>query len=100
MTHNFEQIIVERLKSPGWVTTRGVLRDPTGQADPDDYAAVEEVMSSLLATGAASLWRLILDEDGSYVLAAARPDMDLEKELRQRDAAARAERYQPEVLQD
>lgn len=96
MPQNFEKIIVDRLDRPGWVTTRGVLRDPTGQADPDDYAAVEDVMRDLAARGVISLWRLILDEDGAYALAAARPDLELDKELQQRDASAKAVRYQPE----
>jgi hypothetical protein len=100
MTHNFEQIIVDRLEGPGWVTTRGVLRDPTGQADPEDYAAVQDVMSSLAAQGVVSLWRLTLDNEGAVVLAAARPDLELDKELKRRDASAKAERYQPEASSD
>jgi hypothetical protein len=96
MPHNFERMIVERLEKPGWVTTRGVLRDPTGQADPDDYTSVEEVMHDLAAKGVAALWYLILDEGGVKVLAAARPDLELDKELKRRDAAARAERYEPD----
>jgi hypothetical protein len=96
MSHNFERMIVERLEKPGWVTTRGVLRDPTGQADPEDYVTVEEVMHDLASRGVAALWYLILDEGGVQVLAAARPDLELDKELQQRNAAARAERYEPD----
>jgi hypothetical protein len=93
MPHDYEKIILDRLTQPGWITTRGVLRDPSGQADPDDYLAVEEVMKEMAAAGAITLWTLILDEDGKSVMAAARPGMELDKELQQRNAVAKAQRY-------
>jgi hypothetical protein len=93
MPQDFEKFILDRLTQPGWITTRGVLRDPTGQADPDDYLAVEEVMREMAAKGIVTLWKLTLDEDGKSVMAAVRPGMELDKELEQRNATAKAERY-------
>ena len=93
MPRDYEKVILERLTQPGWITTRGVLRDPTGQADPDDYQAVEEVMKEMAANGVITLWTLTLDVDERSVMAAVRPGMELDKELQQRNASAKAERY-------
>ncbi len=93
MPHDYEKFILERLAQPGWVTTRGVLRDPTGQADSEDYLAVEEVMKEMAANGVLTLWTLTLEEDGRSVMAAVKPGMELDKELQQRNATAKAERY-------
>jgi hypothetical protein len=92
MPHDYGQIILERIAQPGWVTTRGVLRDPTGQADPEDYLALEELMKEMAANGVVALWTLTLDEDGSSVMAAVRPGIELDKELQLRNAAAKAQR--------
>lgn len=92
MPHDYRQIILERIAQPGWVTTRGVLRDPTGQADPEDYLAIEELMKEMAANGEITLWTLTLDEDQRSVMAAARPGLALDEELVRRNAAAKAER--------
>lgn len=92
MPHDYRQMILERIAHPGWVTTRGVLRDPTGQADPDDYSALEDLMKEMAAKGEIALWTLTLDEDGKSVMAAVRPDLALDQELIRRNASAKAER--------
>lgn len=93
MSAKFEKTIMDRLVQPGWITTRGVLQDPTGQADPDDYLEVERVMKYLAEKGVIRLWKLTLEVDGATVMAAARPEMELDTELERRQAAARAEIY-------
>ncbi|MBI5572032.1 MAG: hypothetical protein HY914_18965 [Desulfomonile tiedjei] len=95
MPQDFQKAIMQRMEQPGWVTTRGILRDPTGQADPDDYVAVEETMKELAGLGQIVLWRLIVLDDGVEMLAAARPGLELDKDLEQRGAWAKAERYEP-----
>jgi hypothetical protein len=95
MPQDYQKAIMQRMEQPGWVTTRGILRDPTGQADPDDYLAVEEIMRELACQGQIVLWRLIVLEDGVEMLAAARPGLELDKDLEERGAWAKAERYEP-----
>ena len=97
MPHDYEKMILERMTQPGWVTTRGILGDPTGQADPEDYLELEELMKEMAANGAITLWTLTLDEDGSSVMAAVRPGIELDKELEARNAAAKAARYPQET---
>lgn len=93
MDESIEQEIMERIKSPGWVATRGVLRDPAGELDPTEYARIEAVMKQLAEKGLVTLWRLILQNDETVLLAAARPGYELDKELEQRGAWATAEPY-------
>ena len=95
MPQDFQKAIMQRMEQPGWVTTRGILRDPTGQAEAEDYLAVEETMKELAGEGLIVLWRLIVLEDGVEMLAAARPGLELDKDLEQRGAWAKAERYEP-----
>jgi hypothetical protein len=93
MSDGIEYEILQRVKSPGWVTTRGVLRDPSGEMDSKEYEEIETVMKRLRDEGKVVLWRLILENEEAELLAAARPDYPLDKELEQRGAWARAERY-------
>jgi hypothetical protein len=93
MEQDIEREITERLKSPGWVTSRGLLSDPTGQLDEMEYARIEAVMKKLAETGVATMWRLKLQNEDSELLAVARPGYELDKELEQRGAWATAERY-------
>jgi len=93
MEESIEHEILGRLKSPGWVTSRGLLRDPAGELDPQEYAAIEAVMKKLASEGSVVLWRLKLQNEDSELLAVARPDYELDKELEQRGAWATAERY-------
>lgn len=94
MPQDFEKLIMERIDHPGWVTTRGVLHDPTGQAEEEDYRAVEVVMKDLAQQGKVTLWRLLLQDGEVELLAAARPHYELDKELKQREAWATAVRYE------
>ncbi len=92
METNFEEIILERIKEPGWVATRGVVRDPRA-ASSAEIEEAERVMKSLAERGLVTLWRLILEQDGSQMMAAARPGLQLDKDLEQRGAWAKAEPY-------
>ncbi|MGO9568813.1 MAG: hypothetical protein ACLP5H_14860 [Desulfomonilaceae bacterium] len=93
MSKSIEEAIMERINGPGWVTTRGVLKDPSGQSKEEDYTMVEEAMKRLAEKGLVTLWVLKLEYEAAELLAAARPDLELDKDLEQRGAAAKAERY-------
>jgi hypothetical protein len=93
MSDAIEESIMDRINSPGWVTTRGILRDPTGDLDSEEHARIEATMKSLKERGLVVLWNLIVDKDEKPLLAAARPGYELDKELEERGAWARAERY-------
>ncbi len=93
MNKGIEEVIMDRIKGPGWVTTRGVLKDPSGQSNQEEVRSVEEAMKELAEKGLVKLWRLKLEYEDAVLLAAARPDLELDKDLEQRGAAAKAERY-------
>lgn len=90
MRDNYEKIILERVQRPGWVSTRGVLLDPTGSAAQEEIVLVEEVMKDLASRGLVALWRLIIEGDSQELLAAAKLDLALDKDLEDRGASARA----------
>lgn len=94
MGSTYERIILERIERPGWVSTRGVLLDPTGISAQEEIRIVEEVMKELARKGLVVLWRLIIEADGQELLAAARPDLELDRDLEDRGAWARAKRYE------
>jgi hypothetical protein len=96
MGKDIEEVIMDRINMPGWVTTRGVLKDPSGQSDQNEVRSVEETMKRLAAKGLVTLWRLKLEYEDAVLLAAARPGLELDKDLEERGAAAKAERYTPE----
>lgn len=93
MESEIEKKILDRIANPGWVTTRGVLTDPAGQADSEEYQMVQTTMQSLADKGVVTLWRLVLEADGVELMTAARPDLELDKDLERRGAWAKAVRY-------
>jgi hypothetical protein len=93
MEEIIEQEIMTRMKSPGWVTSRGLLRDPAGQLDEQEYARIEAVMKKLGEQGVVVLWRLKMQNEDTELLTVARPGYELDKELEQRGAWAKAEKY-------
>ncbi len=93
MEHDIEREIMDRIKSPGWVTSRGLLKDPTGQLDEQEYAQIEEVMKRLGEQGTVVLWRLKLQNEDTELLTVAKPGYELDKELEKRGAWAKAEKY-------
>jgi len=92
-----EKLILDRIDSPGWVTTRGILLDPEGKSSAEEHRLVEQVMISLAERGQVTLWRLILQDGGENLLAAARPGLELDKDLEKRGAWARAEPHHPQA---
>jgi len=84
---------MERIHNPGWVTTRGILLDPASQADSEEHQKIEAAMRSLSDRGLVTLWRLVLEADGVELMAVARPDLELDKDLERRGAWAKAIRY-------
>jgi hypothetical protein len=90
---DIEKKILDRIKNPGWVTTRGILLDPASPADSEENMNIQAVMRSLSNKGMVTLWRLILEADGTELMAAARPDLELDKDLDRRGAWAKAIRY-------
>lgn len=96
MVEHYEKLILERIDKPGWVTTRGILLDPAGVGAEEDHRQVEEAMKNLAEQGKVTLWRLILQDDAGELLTAARPDLELDRDLEERGAWATAVRYEPE----
>lgn len=95
MGKDVEETIMDRIHGPGWVTTRGVLKDPSGQSNQDEVRGVEDAMKRLAEKGLVILWRLKLEYEDAVLLAAARPGLELDRDLEERGAAAKAERYSP-----
>ncbi|MFH1115923.1 MAG: hypothetical protein V1792_18585 [Pseudomonadota bacterium] len=97
MDKTFEDLVMERIDRPGWVSTRGILMDPAGELDSEEHRRAEEAMKSLAARGMVTLWRLIMQDTDQEMLAAARPGFELDKDLEQRGAWAKAVRYDPDA---
>jgi predicted transcriptional regulator len=93
MENEIEREIMDRIKSPGWVTSRGLVRDPAGQTDENEYAQIETVMKRLAKQGTVVLWRLKLQNEDTELLTVTKPGYELDKELDERGAWATAERY-------
>jgi hypothetical protein len=83
--------IRKRIQVPGWTTTRAILGDPAGSLPEDEHNQVAEVMRKMAAEGEVRLWRVTIQSQSSKLTAAARPDMELDTELSQREAWATAE---------
>jgi hypothetical protein len=94
MDEKIERIILDRIERPGWFSTRAILGDPRGPFSSDDLPRIEAVMKRLADKGVVALWRLILEQEGVELLAASRPDLELDKDLEQRGALAKAVRYE------
>jgi hypothetical protein len=94
MDEQIRKIILDRIEQPGWVATRGVLRDPRGQFPPEEITRVEIVMKQLAQEGRVALWTLFIENEGVALLAAARPGLELDKDLEERGAWAKATRYE------
>lgn len=93
MVEEYKKLIMDRIDSPGWVTTRGILLDPTGAAAEEDHHQVEEAMRNLAREGKVTLWRLILQDNAGELLTAARPGLELDRDLEERGAWATAVRH-------
>ncbi|MHB8205230.1 MAG: hypothetical protein ACYDHG_16220 [Desulfomonilaceae bacterium] len=93
METDIEKKVLDRINNPGWVTTRGLLLDPASPADSEENMNIQAVMRSLSDKGLVTLWRLVLEADGTELMAAARPDLELDKDLERRGAWAKAVRY-------
>ncbi|MDQ7783197.1 MAG: hypothetical protein RDU20_09970 [Desulfomonilaceae bacterium] len=90
-----EQLVMERIDRPGWVSTRGILMDPAGDLNSEEHRRAEEVMKDLAQRGLVTLWRLVLQDTEEELLAAARPGFELDRDLEDRGAWARAVKYDP-----
>jgi hypothetical protein len=89
-----EKMIMERIEKPGWTTTRAILKDPAGAGAPEEHAKIEAVMKDLAEQGKVRLWRLRLEQEKeNELIAAARPDLELDKDLETRGAWAVAAPY-------
>jgi hypothetical protein len=85
-----ERVILERVQAPGWVTTRGVLRDPSGEMADEESKKVEVVMKDLASKNQVTLWKLIMQDNGAELMVAARNGLELDKDLEARNAWAKA----------
>jgi hypothetical protein len=95
MSKGIEEAIMDRINGPGWVTTRGMLKDPSGQATEEEVQRVEDAMKRLAEKGLVTLWRLKL-ERGCRAAGCNQADLELDKDLEQRGAAAKAESLRTE----
>ena len=96
MDKTLEELIMERIERPGWVSTRGVLQDPSGAKSEEEHKRAEQAMKDLAAQGRVTLWRLIIHDHNEELLAAARPGLELDKDLEERGAWAQAVPYEVE----
>jgi hypothetical protein len=88
------KMIMDRIDRPGWTTTRAVLQDPSGQGSVEEHQRIESVMKQLADEGHVRLWRLELEqEEGKELIAAAQPGLELDKDLENRGAWAKAKPY-------
>ncbi len=85
-----EKAIMDRIEAPGWVTTRGVLRDPSGQMADEESRRVEAVMKTLADKKLVTLWTLVMQDNGTELMVAARNGLALDKDLEARNAWAKA----------
>lgn len=85
-----EKSIMDRINAPGWVTTRGVLRDPSGQMADEESKKVEAVMRDLASKNLVTLWKLVMQDNGTELMVAARNGLALDKDLEARNAWAKA----------
>jgi hypothetical protein len=88
-----EERILQRIDKPGWVATRGLVSEPDDPSAQHEYGIIEDIMKSLAHRGVVELWRISLLDGGQSYLAAARPELKLDKDLEQRGAWATAEKY-------
>lgn len=89
-----EEMILQRIKSPGWTTTRAMQHDPNEDPTPEELSRIEEVMTNLAKQGKVTLWRLVADHLTSELMAAAKPGLELDRELEERGAWAKAHRIE------
>ena len=94
MGENIEETIVKGLKSPGWTTTRALQQNPNEDPSPEELRKIEEAMMSLARQGKVTLWRLVPDNLESELMATARPGLELDRELEERGAWAKAYRIE------
>lgn len=85
-----EKAIMDRINAPGWVTTRGVLRDPSGQMADEESKKVEAVMRDLASKNLVTLWKLVMQDNGTELMVAARNGLALDQDLEARNAWAKA----------
>ena len=88
-----EKVIMDRINAPGWVTTRGVLRDPSGQMADEESKKVEAVMKNLAGNNLVTLWKLVMQDNGTELMVAARNGLALDQDLEARNAWAKAVPY-------
>ena len=94
MEKSLEDLVMERIDRPGWVSTRGILLDPVGELNPEEHRQAEAAMKRLAEQGLVALWRLIIEDTEEELLVAARPGFALDQDLEERGAWARAVKYE------
>jgi hypothetical protein len=90
------QDILEKVEKAGWAATRAFLQVPAGDPSQEEIAVIEDAMRSLAKEGKVTLWRLVYTHEPFEFMVAAKPDMELDKELEQREAWATAHRLEEE----
>lgn len=94
MQENLEAVILKRLEYTGWTTTRAVVLGSGDEPSEEDLQAAEIVMRQMAKKGLISIWKLVPTTGASELMAAAKPDLELDKELEQRGAWATAKRIE------
>ncbi|MEJ2716277.1 MAG: hypothetical protein P8182_03935 [Deltaproteobacteria bacterium] len=94
MGEDIEETILKRIKSPGWTTTRAIQQNPNEDPTPEELRRIEAAMVRLARQGKVTLWRLVPDHGASELMAAAEPSLELDRELEERGAWAKAHRIQ------
>jgi hypothetical protein len=97
MDEELRQIILQKLKGPGWTSIRGVMKDPRADLADEEGHRLEEEMNAMAREGLVTLWWLNIKNQEQGMLAVALPDFDLGAELEKRRAWATAERIQSDA---
>jgi hypothetical protein len=89
-----EHTILKKMELAGWTTTRALLDDPSEDPSEEEVRRIESAMANLSNKGLVTLWRLVPDSGAGELMAAVRPGFELDKDLEQRGAWAKAYRLQ------
>ena len=89
------EAILDKIAHAGWAASRALLKNPLEEPTPEEVDTIEQAMKALAREGRVSLWRLEYKHEPLEFMAAARPDLQLDKELEERGAWATATRLDP-----
>lgn len=94
MQENLESVILKKLEYTGWTTTRAVVLEAGEEPSAEDLQAAESVMREMAKKGSVTIWTLVPSSGAKELIAAAKPGLELDRELEERGAWATAKRIE------